>query len=402
MFSMAGNTPDRTLSVVYATGDTATIPESHARFNELVDLLLSGAEDDKVAELVDAMLAITKHLSQLSERVSIKGRTVLFDGDPLRGEIADVLFEAFEAGNAESLRPVLNFLEKASTNPSRQSVDDLYRWVTKGDLVIHEDGDFLAYKAVKVDGDGNRTSINSGTAFVDGEEITGNIPNPDGAVVTMPRSEVDDNAAEACSTGLHAGTYAYAEWFRNQQWGGNIIFVLVKINPRDVVSVPTDSSNQKLRVCRYVVHGVVESRRSSRLFYEQPKLVPEDEDQLPTDSVQLDTASEEAVTVELLVDPVFGEVAFYTVEGGSEDEEDDEEDLTSEEEERLASEEALDAVRQRLTALDADYSASPSEAEVEEAKAAEEGVIRDAKGRFTKESAVKAVRNSKGQFTKKS
>jgi hypothetical protein len=376
MFSMAGTTPDRTLSVIYATGDTATIPESHDRFEELLTLLFSGAEDEEVGDLVDVMLAVTKRMAQLSERVSIRGRSVYFDGDQLRGELADVLVEIFETGNPESLRPVVNFLEKAATNPSRQSVDDLYRWITKGDLIIHEDGDFLAYKGTRTTKDGTRTSINEGTAFVDGVEVTGHIPNPDGAVVTMPRSEVDDNSMEGCSTGLHAGTADYAFGFA---WSET---VLVKINPRDVVSVPTDSSNQKLRVCRYVVQGKVEERRTSRVFREPVA---------------------DGVTA-----PLFTVIGFDVFDANEDDgelevdgsiEESTLDDSVQTDEERLASEEALAALREKLQDL---QTPPQSEAEAEAEAEAAEKVIRDAKGRFTSESAAKAVRNAKGQFTRQS
>lgn len=380
MFSMAGKTPDRTLSLIYANGDTATIPESHDRFDELLGLVFAGADDEEVGALVDVMLAVSKHMEQLSERVSIRGRNVLFDGDQLRGELAEVIFDLFESGNPESLRPIVNFLEKAATNPSNRSVDDLYRWVTNGDLIIHEDGDVLAYKGVQLL-NGERFSITEGTAFVDGEEITGYIPNPDGAVVSMARSDVDDNIHEACSTGLHAGTYSYAKKFLGWHRGEGVM-LLIKFNPRDVVSVPTDDLDQKLRVCRYVVQGVVDGRRDSHVFREE---VP---------------APEEARA------PLFEVVGFGYVDFSEEGLEDYEEDLElggptdRSHEEALASDEALEALRQKLRGEDLEYqSSAPSEAEVESAS---EVVIRDSKGRFTKESAVKAVRNSKGQFTKQS
>lgn len=373
MFSMAGTTPDRTLSIIYGNGDTATIPETHGRFDELVSLLLSGAEDGEVSELVDLMLAVSKKLEQLSERVSIKGRTILFDGDPLRGELADVLVDLHEAGNAESLRPVVNFLEKASTNPSRKSVDDLYRWITNGDLIIHEDGDFLAYKGTK-DIDGKRYSISEGTAFVNGEEITGHIPNPDGAVVTMPRSDVNDNEGIACSTGLHAGTANYAFGFAYNDT------ILVKINPRDVVSVPTDSSDQKLRVCRYVVQEVVEGRRESRLYVAQPVVSNEPEEE----------ETEEDISG---WEPPSWVLEAYNEEPDASEEEDDEEDLYSDA--------RLETLRQKIEGEqqpDFEYT-TLTEAEIEE-QASKAETLRDSKGRFTTEGSRKAVRNSKGQFVR--
>ena len=398
MFSMAGSTPDRTLSLIYVSGDTATVPESHPRFEELLNLVLSGAEDEEVSDLVDVMLAVTKRVAQLSERVSIKGRTVLFDGDPIHGELSEVLYELFEAGNPESMRPVVNFLEKASTNPSGKSVDELYRWITKGDLIIHEDGDFLAYKGCRVGVDGVRTSIHeSGTAFVNGEEITGYIPNPDGAVITMPRSDVDDNTHEACSTGLHAGTHAYAQKFLSWHSGPQEM-LLVKINPRDVVSVPTDDLDQKLRTCRYVVQEVVEGRRSSRVYI-QEELPETIESQDPAQPV-IDAINAVVVALTPVTDT---EDEFHPFEYDEDEDEDPDFDPFEDEQEqqRLASEEALEALRQKLYSQDMEYQYSgPTEAEqeVEEANA----VIRDSKGRFTKDSAVNAVRNNKGQFTKRS
>lgn len=423
MFSMAGNTPDRSLSLIYATGDTHTVPESHPRFTELLHLVLSGADDEMVKDLVDTMFAVTKRIAQLSDRVSIRGRQVFFDGDAIHGALSEVLADLFEAGNPESLRPVVNFLEKASTNPSGKSVDDLYRWVTKGDLIIHEDGDFLAYKGCRIGTDGVRTSIHdSGTAFVNGEEISGYIPNPDGAVVTMPRSDVDDNMHEACSTGLHAGTYAYARKFLSWHSGAPTEMVLVKINPRDVVSVPTDDLDQKLRTCRYVVKEVVEERRSSRLYVQEslPETVEEDVPDAAQPVVDAINAvveglnrakatevEDSAVTfmdeVRNLERPAYWDAA--RVEDFSADEDEDEDEPYDDEPEEfvqhLASNEALEALRQKLSSEDMEYQYSgPTEAEVELDKA--EAVIRDNKGRFTKESAVNAVRNSKGQFTKRS
>ncbi len=68
----------------------------------------------------------------------------------------------------------------------------------------------------------------------------------------MPRSKVDDDTSAGCSTGLHAGTYRYASGFAQGR------LLTVEINPRDVVSVPTDSDYQKIRTCRYTVVGVTE------------------------------------------------------------------------------------------------------------------------------------------------
>jgi len=69
----------------------------------------------------------------------------------------------------------------------------------------------------------------------------------------MPRNEVDDNRERTCSYGYHAAAYDYAKGFMSS--GDRL--VAVKINPADVVSIPSDYGNQKLRCTYYeVLHEV--------------------------------------------------------------------------------------------------------------------------------------------------
>jgi hypothetical protein len=65
----------------------------------------------------------------------------------------------------------------------------------------------------------------------------------------MERRKVCDDAGIGCSYGFHAGSLEYAQGFG----GGEKKIVIVKINPADVVSVPTDCECQKLRTCQYEV-----------------------------------------------------------------------------------------------------------------------------------------------------
>jgi len=56
-----------------------------------------------------------------------------------------------------------------------------------------------------------------------------------------------------CSQGLHAGALNYVASYGSVEAGDKI--VIVKINPQDVVSVPSDCNCEKLRTCRYEVVG---------------------------------------------------------------------------------------------------------------------------------------------------
>ena len=105
-------------------------------------------------------------------------------------------------------------------------------------LPITEDGHFLAYKAVKND-------------YMD--KYAGKFRNKVGDVCQMTRAKVDDNRSVGCSQGLHAGALNYVASYGSLDAGDKI--VIVKINPKDVVSVPTDCNCEKLRTCKYEVVG---------------------------------------------------------------------------------------------------------------------------------------------------
>ena len=60
---------------------------------------------------------------------------------------------------------------------------------------------------------------------------------------------MDDNKDRHCSHGLHIGSYDYADGWA----GSDGRLLLVEFDPQDAVSVPTDCSFQKLRVCKYTV-----------------------------------------------------------------------------------------------------------------------------------------------------
>lgn len=250
LFSLSEDRKGKTLTIFFDNGDCEPIPESHVNFKKILKLWLNEEDapvvDEEIRELTKIMETVAKKLAVLSERITVDSDGVYFDGDPLHGEVSEIIKNSYINNEELKIGSLVNFIEKAKTNPSLKSLDDLYRWIKKGDLIITPDGDFLAYKGTRLSKDNVPVSVHSGTAFVNGEKITGQIPNVAGTTITMPRSTVNDNEAVACSTGLHAGTYSYARSFASH-------LIQVKINPRDVVSVPKDSSDQKLRVSRYIV-----------------------------------------------------------------------------------------------------------------------------------------------------
>ena len=119
-----------------------------------------------------------------------------------------------------------------------QSQKELYDFLEHESLPITEDGYFLAYKAVRAD-------------YMD--KYRGAFDNHVGNVCEMTRSKVDDDRSRGCSNGLHAGALNYVAGYGSVESNDKI--VIVKINPKDVVSVPSDCNHEKLRTCRYEVVG---------------------------------------------------------------------------------------------------------------------------------------------------
>lgn len=243
--------------VVFIEGAGQIVAPSHANFTKIRDLLFRDQDDtdyDEVNRLASAK-ALLDSVARLSDRVTLKGESILLDGDPVEPKLTSHLVEMWR-NEDDNLPGYVKFLENLAANPSAVSREHLFKFLDKHELVITEDGHFIGYKGIGNDG----LSVSSGVEDVtvvlaDGtvETHKGRIPNPVGATVEMARSLVDGDRGRACSAGLHVGNHRYATGF-----GSTLL--TVKVNPRDVVSVPSDSNDEKIRTCRYTILEVNEGR----------------------------------------------------------------------------------------------------------------------------------------------
>jgi hypothetical protein len=224
-------------------GELVTVSGEHAKFNEIY--LRVQDESDTLSDLtsiLDPAEAISDRFEKIGEQVAVKNGHVLFEGREVHDVITDHIVRFYEEGN-DDFKPLVKFLEKLQANPNEHSKEHLYRWLKAQQLAIAENGDFIAYKGVRSD----LTSVHKGDGIVNGVQFTNSyLPNEDGNEVEMPRDEVTFDPADGCSFGLHAGSWRYANGFGHR-------VLEVHINPRDVVSVPVDCADQKLRTCRYRV-----------------------------------------------------------------------------------------------------------------------------------------------------
>ncbi len=137
------------------------------------------------------------------------------------------------SAEGKSPNPILRFYERLQKNPSKRSVDQLFPFLEKLNIPITEDGCFLAYKSVRDD-------------YMDAH--SGTISNKPGTTVKLPRNLVSDDPREACHFGLHVGAPGYASTFSSK-------LMIAKVDPENVVCVPYDASQEKMRVCEYKIIG---------------------------------------------------------------------------------------------------------------------------------------------------
>jgi len=248
---------DGNLTLVLNNQSYQVLPD-HINYKLILERLPS-ATAEELLEVVDVQKAVATFSDGL---VEIKNGQVTYEGEPVHGSISKRILEFMSKGLP--FQPLVNFLNNIMENPSMQSQKELYDFLEHEHLPITEDGHFLAYKAVRSD-------------YKD--KYRGVFDNRVGQICTMQRAKVDDNRARGCSDGLHAGALNYVASYGSLESGDKI--VIVKINPKDVVSVPSDCNCEKLRTCRYEVVGEYEGELLKPLYsadFSQDDYEDEDED----------------------------------------------------------------------------------------------------------------------------
>jgi len=236
---------NKSITLFFKGESPITIQNTNVLYNKIITTFDNPL--DKQEELIRNILAkkneeITETL-HIEEFVFSTDGSVSYKGENLPKPLANKLHSIRKDDISVNL--FVKFWENLSQNTSRTSVEQLFDFLNVRELPITEDGCFLAYKGVGPD-------FYSVTGNIDTKVIkgtvnqNGKIYNGIGQVIQVLRRDVDDNRNNHCSFGLHVGSLKYASEF-----AGNV--VVVKVNPKDVVSVPPDANCQKCRVCEYEV-----------------------------------------------------------------------------------------------------------------------------------------------------
>lgn len=181
------------------------------------------------------------------------------------------------------INSLVKFWENCLANPEYRAIEELYGFLEHNGHPITQDGCFVAYKKVdnhsetEMDerfngaylmhtgqlrlGNGQFGNTKDKEDFLKGttstklvDNYTHRINNNIGEVVSIPRQTVDKDRNVTCSHGLHVANWDYAKTY------SGTVLISVKVNPMNVVTVPVDYNNMKMRVCEYTVMGIIDNQ----------------------------------------------------------------------------------------------------------------------------------------------
>lgn len=208
--------------------ETYNASGDHPQFMEIIGLLREEKYDEAM-EMLNIKRGLERYVSGdlVIEGGTLKYKDLIIDSGLTRRIVGKMQ-------NGEPFEPLVAFFENLMANPSRRAVYQLYDFLEHNDIEITDDGHFIAWKRVN-------------SNFKD--MYTGKFDNSPGTVVKVNRFQVDENPNVTCSHGLHVAAKSYIPHYG----GGSGKVIACKVNPADVVAIPTDYNNAKMRCAGYEV-----------------------------------------------------------------------------------------------------------------------------------------------------
>lgn len=238
---------------MFLAGKPMIVPSAHINFEKIIAALQVG-DAGELQALIDIkqVLGVSKLGGGSVGGINFDTVTgkLTYQGYPVAQMFLERALTLARSGMDAPLQHFLKFLENLYQNPSSNVIGRLYQFLEKGNMPTTDDGHFLAYKKVRAD-------------FKD--IYTGTIDNSLGVTCKMPRSVVNDDQEQTCSAGLHFCSYDYLSQFGSNS-PQHYQIIVVKVNPRDVVSIPTDYNDSKGRCCEYTVTAVLSKALDAPTF----------------------------------------------------------------------------------------------------------------------------------------
>lgn len=239
-------------------------PKTISRDAEIFKSAMQAIDNENLTdlrELLDIRKSVVQKMQNVSSAVTVKDNRLFYVEREITGLIATRVLEMLSLGL--NISPMMKFIENLMNNPSKRAVDETFGFVDACSLPITEDGCILAYRK---NGRGyfdshSHTVLSKPVAKMDSNEIeeythgvvSGKENNvlqkieDNQLVVSMPRNAVDEDKDRTCSKGLHFCSLDYLNHFNGEH------ILVVKINPADIVAIPSDYNNAKGRCSKYIV-----------------------------------------------------------------------------------------------------------------------------------------------------
>jgi hypothetical protein len=234
---------------LYYNGGVFMVSKDHAAYNDMLSSLKHNDYEKfiKLYSKTNPMECLIEDNSIVSDNTGsyyVKNNKRIFLGDILSQRYNDLLEGGYDVSYLRK------FIENLVQNTSYNAIKSLYGFLEDNDIPITDDGHFLAYKVVDKNYQ-SKTKIKNLNLVSGRYNDNQSIHNGIGEIIECLRSDVDDDSGTPCSSGFHAGGLKYSGPGGTYYSSGDKV-IIVKINPRDVVSVP-EGHTYKLRTCKYEV-----------------------------------------------------------------------------------------------------------------------------------------------------
>ena len=282
---------------------TYTVNSGDDRYNEVRNAIRS--EDfDAIPNILDIKGRL---VSESNGGIYLLNGMIRCDKYDIPTLLATRIVEMFRQGF--STTPLTAFLDNLMSNPNESGtlVEELYGFIEHSNLPITADGCFLAYKMVRPD-------------FMD--LYSGTMDNSVGQIVEIDRATCDFNRNNTCSDGLHFCSEDYLGSYGTRD---SDQVVIVKVNPRDVTSIPGRYSDAKGRACKYeIVEAIGWDDLITPLFTNDHSEVINEADPEPATDARWelrnsndDTLVQSFVTRQGARDARSGNASLYIVDSGT-------------------------------------------------------------------------------------
>ena len=215
--------------------ETVAIPEQEVGLVPVMTNQLMQAIEEIAAHAKPMTMGIDRTALDADDEtvVAVMGNTVIPDVHKLETQFK-------RSNEQENTVGMQRFMERVAAVAAKRShsVQDLMRFMQRGDLPVAEDGCIVIYKIL------HKRTLPAHPGFTYVDVHSGNVPQRVGAYVHMDESLVDMNRNNECSNGLHVARRGYLGGF-----SGDVV-TICKVRPEDVIAVPTYDAN-KMRVCGY-------------------------------------------------------------------------------------------------------------------------------------------------------